>query len=116
VDGRENILSGGFARDVQKNPIRPVDQRDQFSAADKRLFVFLTWDPKERVRGTMVYRVFDEENKKVMESKPGKADFKPGAGTFSQWDIPVPPAAGSYRVDVIVGELTMWRGLFRVIP
>jgi hypothetical protein len=115
VDGRDNILSGGFARDVQRNPLRPVDQRDQFSPADGRLFVFLTWDPRERLRGTMVYRLFDEQNRQVTESKPGKVDLKPGNGTFTYWEIPLPPMPGSYRVDVVVGELTMWRGLFRVL-
>jgi hypothetical protein len=116
VDGRDNILSGGFARQVQRNPLRAVDQREQFSQADRNIFVFLTWDPRERLRGTMVYRLFDQENRRVVESKPGKVDFKPGNGTFTYWQIPLPPAPGSYRVDVVVGELTLWRGLFRVIP
>ena len=112
VDGRDNILSGGFAHEVQRNPLRAVDQRDQFSRADGRLFVFLTWDPRERLRGIMSYRVFDEENRTLMESKPAKVDFKPGNGSFTYLEIPVPPAPASYRVDVVVGELTMWRGSF----
>lgn len=116
VDGRDHILSGGFAREIQRSGLRPVDQRDEFSSVDKRLFVFLNWDPKERLRGTMIYRVFNEENQTVMESKPRKADFRPGRGAFSQWELPVPQAHGIYRVDVVVGEITVWRGLFRVTP
>lgn len=100
VDGRDNILSGGFAANVQRNPLRAIDQRDQYSRADKRLFAFLTWDPREL----------------LAESKPGNADFRPGNPTFVRWELPVPQAPGTYRVDVTVGDQTMWRGGFRVTP
>ena len=116
VDGRDNILSAGFAGNVQRNQMRPIDQRDQFSINEARLFVFLTWDAKERVRGVMAFRLFDEENRNILESKPRKVDLKPGTGTFSQWEVAVPKTPGTYRVDVVVNDLTMWRGGFRVTP
>lgn len=116
ADGRDHIINGGFAREVQRNPLRPVDQREQFSSADRQLFVFLTWDPRERLRGMMVYQLFDEENRKLAESKPAKVDFKPGNGRFSYWEVPLPPRPGSYRVDVVIGDVTLWRGLFMRIP
>jgi hypothetical protein len=112
----DNILSAGFARQIQRNPVRPIDQKEQFSATDGRFFVFATWDPKERVRGTMMFRIFDENNQLVAESKPGKVDFKPGGTTFSQWEAPVPTRPGNYRTDIAIGEVPAWRGFFRVTP
>jgi hypothetical protein len=113
---RRGVPEGGFARQMQRNPVRPIDEREQFSPADGRFFVFLTWDPKERVRGTMVFRVYDESNQLVTESKPGKVDFKTGADTFSQWELSVPQRPGNYRTVVLIGEVQIWRGFFRVTP
>ena len=116
VNGGDNILSGGFARQIQRNPVRPVDQREEFTQADGRFFVFLSWDPKERLRGTLVLRAYDEDNQLLSESKPGKVDFKPGTVRFSQWELSVPRRPGRYRTDVLLGDVPIWRGFYRVAP
>ena len=116
VNGDENILSSGFARQIQRNPIRAVDQRDDFTLADKRIFVFIGWDPKERLRGTLTLRAFDDNNQPLAQSKPGKIDFKPGNTPFSQWELQVPPRPGVYRVDLLFGGTPIWRAFFIVKP
>ena len=116
VNRRDNILSGGFARQIQKNPARPIDQRDEFTQNDRQISVFLTWDPRERLRGTLVLRTYDEHNQVLAESKPVKADLRPGNVPLSHWQVPVPRQAGSYRVDVLFDAVPIWRGTFRVTP
>jgi hypothetical protein len=114
VNRGDNILSGGFARQIQKNPIRPIDQREEFTQGDGQFFVFLTWDPKERLRGTLVLLAYDENNQILTESKPAKVDLRPGNVPFSQWQLSVPKPPGNYRIDVLFEEVPIWRGLFRV--
>ena len=116
VNGGNNIQSGGFAHQIQRNPVRPIDQREVFSRGDGRFFVFLSWDPKERLRGALVLHAYDENNQLLVESKPGKVDFKPGSVAFSQWELAVPQQPGRYRIDILFGEVPIWRGLYRVTP
>jgi hypothetical protein len=116
VFGRKHFLGCGFARRVQGYPPQVLDQREQFSAIDKRLAVFLEWDAQERVRGLIVLRVYGEDNQLAVDSKPRKIDVKPGSGSFTSWELTVPQRAGTYRADVFVGESVFWRGYFRVIP
>jgi hypothetical protein len=114
LNGTDNIVSAGFAHQIQKNPVRPIDQRAEFSSQDGRLFVFVTWDPKERLRGMLSLRVYDEDNRVLLEGKPGKVDFKPGQPAFSQWEMSVPQPPGRYRVDVVFSDTPIWRGFLKV--
>ena len=114
----DHVLSGGFARQIATKPaLRPLDQRDDFAARDGgSIYAFVTWDPKARLKGMMVLRLFDEDNRIRVESKPKKSDLKPGSTVFSQWQMPLPAQPGSYRVDVLVGDAVVWRRYFRVTP
>jgi hypothetical protein len=109
-----SVMQSGFARDVDSSMLRSPELRSEFTAADKRFFAFVRWDPKERMRGQMRLRVYDAENRLVIESKPGKADLKPGSITLSRWQLTVPAQAGEYRADVVLDERTLWRGFFKV--
>jgi hypothetical protein len=114
VVAEDSVMQAGFARDIERFPVRPLDQQEGFTAADKRFFVFVSWDPKQRLRGVMKLGVYDEDNRLVVESKPAKADLKPGSTAFSQWQVPVPARPGVYRADVVMGEATLWRGFVTV--
>jgi hypothetical protein len=112
----DHVLSGGFARQIGTKPaVRPVDQRDEYSAREGgAIYTFLTWDPKARLKGSVVLRLFNDENRPLVESKPKKSDLKPGDMVFTHWQMPLPSSPGVYRVDITLDGATCWRGFFRV--
>jgi len=115
--GEEHVVSGGFARDIVKGPtVTPADQREQFSSQDKAFVVFVNWNPRERVRGQSMLRVFDADNRVIMESKPAKLNVRKGQWTMSTWQLRVPPNAGYYRVDAMIDGKPIWRGFVRIGP
>jgi hypothetical protein len=116
VEGREHVVSGGFAKGILKEQtVRPADQREGFSAKDKEFVVFITWGPQARLKGTTTLRVYDESNQVVVESKPAKLDVRPGyPSVLSSWKLSVPPTVGTYRAEVLVDGVPIWRGFVRV--
>jgi hypothetical protein len=117
LSGDEHVLSGGFALAIsRRETIGPSDQRDEFSLREKSFVVFLTWDPKERLRGTSQLRIYDPDNRVVVEAKPAKANFSKGQLTLTSWDIPMLRAAGIYRTDVLLNGTPVWRGFVRITP
>lgn len=116
VHGDENVSYGGFARGLAHNPVRAQDPGVEFPVGQGSFIVFLNWSPKERVRGMLTMRGYDEENRPVMESKPGKVDFFPRSSTYSYWELPVPSRAGVYRIDAVLDATPIWREFLRVTP
>jgi hypothetical protein len=115
VQGGQNILSGGFARAINRTQtIAPADQRREFSARDTEFVVFVTWSPQARVKGGLVLKMYDETNRAVMDSKPGKVDLRPGDMRLSSWRLPVPSRPGMYRADVLLDGVPIWRAFVRV--
>jgi hypothetical protein len=112
----DHVMSGGFARQISSRPTpHPVDQRDEFAVREAgSMYAFVTWDPKARLRGVAVLRMYDEENHALVESAPKKADLKPGNLVWGQWQVPLPARPGQYRVDVVLGDATYWRRYFLV--
>jgi hypothetical protein len=110
LSGEEHVVSGGFAKAINKSQnVQASDQREQFSGADKTFVTYVNWNPQERLRGQAMLRVFDAENRIVMESKPGKLDVRKG-----QYTLPVPPNVGLYRVDTLIDGKPIWRGFVRI--
>lgn len=67
----EHIVSGGFAHQIVRGPsVIPGDQRCQFSRTDNTFFAFVTWNPLERLRGHVLWRIFNSENRILTESTP----------------------------------------------
>jgi hypothetical protein len=62
----------------------------------------------------VVLRLFSDENRPLLESKPKKSDLKPGEMVFTHWQLPLPTTPGVYRVDIMLDAATCWRGFFRV--
>jgi hypothetical protein len=110
----EHVFSAGFAGKIQRDPIAPLDQRDQFSPADGKLFIFINWMAKQRLRGNIAIQISDEENSLIAQSPPGKADIRKETPTFQHWQVPVPAAEGLYRVEILFNGTPVWRGFFRV--
>ena len=81
---------------------------------DKAFGVFVMWSPKERLRGLMTVRLFDDDNLIVFESKPSKVDFRRDQTLTSSWSLPILAKAGTYRADVLLGTTPIWRGFLRI--
>ena len=112
----DHVLSGGFAREIARSPtVRPVDQRDEFSAREGgAIQAYITWEPRVRLKGAVALRLFDSENRPLGESKPKKSDLKRGGMIFASWQVPMPTKPGVYRVDITLDGTALWRGFFRV--
>lgn len=114
LTGAAHVSAGGFARGVEKRGGMPIDQRDQFSVSDKTFMLFVAWRPLERLRGEVKFRAYDASNRPVIESPPGKGNYRKNQLTIAHWQIPVPRTAGWYRFDVLFDGRPVWRGFARV--
>jgi hypothetical protein len=112
----QHVLSAGFAPGVRRQgaATQPLDQRFEFSASEKTMFVFVTWTPQERLKTTAAVIVYDSENRVFLRSAPLKLDLRLGRTLWTDWKIAVPGAPGVYRVDVLLADAPAWRGYFRV--
>src|SRR5262249_57055 len=68
--GEENVLTGGFGRVDAKGKLVSPEHHEELSVREKAFAVFVMWSPKERVRGQIIVRLFDADNRPVAESKP----------------------------------------------
>jgi hypothetical protein len=116
VAGDEHVNTAGFGRVDAKGRLVSQEHHDELSLHDKAFAVFLMWSPKERLRGQMLVRLFDEDNRLVAESKPAKVDFRKDQTATSSWILPMVTSAGTYRADVLLDATPMWRGFLRVTP
>jgi hypothetical protein len=115
--GDQNVLSGGFAREIARtNTVAPSDQRDEFSASEKKMVAFVTWNPVEKLKGLAVIRLFDINNRPVMETKPMKLSMRKGQLSLSSWELPISSLSGTYRADVMLDARPIWRGFVRITP
>lgn len=116
--GPRNVLTGTIARAVEKkNDIpMPVDEKSEFRRSEKQAVAFLTWDPQEKRDGMAAFRVYDEDNKVVVEGKPMKLGLRPRKYLVTTWPFPLAPfQAGSYRIDFLIDSEPVWRSFFRIV-
>jgi hypothetical protein len=115
--GEQNVLSGGFAREIARtNTVAPSDQRDEFSAKEAKVVAFVTWNPVTRLKGLVTFAVFDGDNRRVMESQPKKLSLGKGQSSLSSWELPITGLSGVYRGDLMLDGKPMWRGFVRITP
>ena len=116
VEGREHVISGGFAKTILRDQtVHPADQRQEFSKSDKEFVVFITWGPQARLRGASTLRMYNQSNQVTAESQPSKLDVKPGyPSTLSSWKMPIPATPGIYRAEVLIDGVPIWRGFVRI--
>jgi S1-C subfamily serine protease len=115
--GEQNILSGGFAREIARtNTIAPSDQREEFSAKEGKMVAFVTWSPVERVRGMATFALFDAGNRLVVKSAPKKVSLNKGQLSLSSWQLGIANLDGLYRGDVMIDNKPMWRGFVKIVP
>jgi len=116
LGGDEHAMSGGFGRVDTKGKLASTEHHDQLSIRERAFAVFVMWSPKERLRGVMVVRLFDADNRVVAESKPAKVDLRKNQTSTSSWTLPMLTDPGTYRADVLLDNTPMWRGFLRITP
>ena len=113
--GDDHIVEGGFTRAMSKSEMRGAfETRYEFPMREKAFVAFVSWSPKERLRGQAVWKLFALDGRPVTTSKPQKGDFKKGTRSTSLWEIPMLSAPGIYRVEFHLDTSTMWRGFVRI--
>ena len=113
----ENIQWGTLARRVEGKPFpRPLEEGYEFRASDKGLCVFLSWQPKEKIKGSALIRIYDLSGQALIETKPAKIDMKPGnSSAYTYWRTEITTLKpGVYRVDVLLDASPVWRAFFKV--
>jgi hypothetical protein len=117
VLGETHVLSGGFAASINRGPtVAPEDQRSEFSIAEKAFTVFLTWNPRERLKGMVSLKLFNADNRQLVQSPPKKADIKKQDLILMSWRFDMLRTPGVYRADVLLDDKVMWRGWVRLTP
>jgi hypothetical protein len=116
VRGSENVLAAGFAKSIIKDgpAIRPAQERQEFNPTDKTFVAYMSWAPQARVKGMLVFRLVNEANQVVAESKPKKIDIRTNTVGLMSWEIPVPGAAGWYRGDFLLDGVPMYRRFVKI--
>jgi hypothetical protein len=108
--------TAGIARADAKGKVLAYEHQDFLSVREPNFVAFVRWQPRERLRGLLVLRAYDAENRLVLESKPTKADLRQGNLTTSNSVVPVPKTPGLYRVDVAIDGTPMWRSYLTITP
>jgi hypothetical protein len=117
LTARRHVFQASFGRKVQAHGPMPslIDQGREFSRRDGQIILWVMWDPKERLKTTLVLRVYDLNNKLVGETKPGKLDLARGPYSYTYWPLDISKfSPATYRVDIVIGTEPAWRGYLRV--
>ncbi|MGH9904851.1 MAG: S1 family peptidase, partial [Pyrinomonadaceae bacterium] len=114
-----SVLSGTLARTVNRktNPPQPIDEKIEFSKADSKGVLFLTWLPKEKRKGRPSLRLYDLDNRLISENQnKKKITVSPNQLKYSLWDLNFGDLpAGIYRFDVLLDGDIVWRTFFRMV-
>jgi hypothetical protein len=115
----QSVLNGVLARDVntKADPPRTIEEKIEFSRANPKGVVFITWLPTEKRKGYPSLRVYDLDNKMIGEYlNKKKITVTPNKLSYSLWDLSLAGLQpGIYRVDVLLDGDFVWRTFFRVI-
>ncbi|HXZ12032.1 MAG TPA: trypsin-like peptidase domain-containing protein [Candidatus Sulfotelmatobacter sp.] len=119
LEGPDRVGFGALALglDKQKGIAWPRQTRDLFSHSDGQIVLFISWQPKPKLKGVAIARFYDLNNRQVGELKPANVNLNPNSLNTTYWPFSVaafPP--GIYRADVFFGDAPVWREFFRVVP
>ena len=116
--GPRNVLTGTIARKVetQNNVPLAMDEMSEFRSGEPQAVAFLTFDPQEKRDGMAAFKIYDEDNRVVMEGKPSKFSLRPRRYQVTTWPFPIAKLKpGQYRIDFVIDADPVWRSSFRVV-
>lgn len=113
----EDVFMGRLAREVVKRHgmLDAIDERAEFRRSEGAVHVVLTWSPRRKGKFTTVLRIYDLDNRLLVETKPAKISFSPNEMKYSSWKLAfnqVP--SGIYRAEVLLDNTPAWRTFFRL--
>lgn len=111
------VMSGVLCKHVDhRTPFgRAINETNEFHRGDTEMYALITWEPKTKRRAQATYEVYDLDNRRVVQSAPGKLELEPGHIRAIDWKIPVAGLSGGiYRVDVLLDGEPAWRNFFRI--
>ena len=117
--GQDQVSFGALATGIDRKngPGWPQNVRTQFSHADTQMVIFVTWDQKAKIKGLATLKFFSLDNKQLGETRSLKVNVRPGNFASSYWTVPITTfPAGTYRADVNLGDVAVWRQFFRILP
>ena len=120
VTAGRNVVTGQLAKSMDKKGgiSYPTEGGDVFSKKDPTLHVYVLWEGREKVKGSLTMRIFDLDNRLLNKGeleKPLKFSLNKGEQKSSVWEIGVAALPlGIYRVDVWLDDAPAWRSFFRV--
>jgi len=113
-----SLVFGGTARSISKNA-NDMTTRDssEFSHRDQVIWVYTLWQKKDKVgKGLVSGKVYDSENRLLVDVAPKKISFDEKAPMRVAFDFPPAKfAAGVYRVDVLWNSEPASRIFFTVV-
>jgi S1-C subfamily serine protease len=115
----QSVLNGTLARALnpKANPPQPIDEKIEFSRADNKGVLFLTWLPREKRKGRPSLQLYDLDNRLISEHvNKKKITVSPNKLSYSLWDLNLASLpAGIYRFDVLLEGDIVWRTFFRMV-
>jgi S1-C subfamily serine protease len=117
----DHISNAQLARSIDKSGFNPwpKDPGLEFSRKHAQIVVFMTWDPKEKLRGLVTSAIYDLDGKLISRTsqKNGlKINLKPGKKFDAWWQVDVAQLpVGVYRIDVLLEDAIAWRYFFRIV-
>jgi hypothetical protein len=114
----EQVMSGLMCKQVEhRTPYgRPINESIEFRATDSEIYVYVTWDSKEKRKGETAMEMYDVENHKLLQSPSSKLNLEQGRLLSVDWKLPVGNLRpGMYRVDVLLDGEPAWRSFFRIL-
>jgi hypothetical protein len=118
IVGPLNVYTGTIARGVEtRNSVPvPIDERTEFKSGEGDAVAFLTFDPQEKRQGMGAFRIYDIDNRPVMEGKPVKVNLRARVYSVTTWKFPLARLRpGTYRIDFDIDADPVWRSYFRVV-
>ena len=119
LHGQDQVGFGSLALGLDKKNGTgwPRDPKDEFSHSDGQIILFISWNPKTKLKGIAVARFYNLDNHEMTESRPVNINIRPDSLPITYWPIQLadfPP--GVYRADLYLGESPVWREFFRILP
>jgi hypothetical protein len=89
-----------------------------FARRDSKMAVFIMWDPKEEIKTSAFFQVYDANNKAISlpgKFKESKLNFRPGQKISSSWEWKIPDMpVGIYRIDILINNEPAGRTFFKI--
>jgi hypothetical protein len=120
VTAFRDVVYGQLARSIGNKgglPF-PLEGGEIFSKRDPKLYVYILWEGKEKIKGQVTMRIYTLDNQllnKSMVEKPTKFNLNRAEQKATSWDVEISKLpVGVNRVDVWLDDAPAWRSFFRI--